>query len=876
MLGTGGLRLALVVVALLLAQSAGTHVQGGGLARAALAPQIGRSKGSPAARPDPVLARVPLAPNAGGMALDARNGHLFVASTGPLTATTYILPAGGQPQRPPPAGFGVVAMIDATSGKVLASTRVGLAPSRVLVAPGIRRVYVFNDGSPVGHGASLSVLDAASGALVRTVPLPAVPADSAVDDRTDLLFSAYPSSSLTAHGAVAVRDALTGTVVISTTVGYNPESVAVEEQTGRVFVGNNGFVYGTGDRDNGACTLDLCDPTVSVLDARTGRARGIVVLHHGVGGGSVVQNCGPYLYPSGGRVLAVVGDGQLGGGSLSLLDPATGTLRASLPFDANSCALGIDSRSGYALNPYAASGTPDSTTQGTSGATLFNVGSGIPSRFAGAPTRYVATGLNPSLVAVDSRNGRAFLTDAGGDSGGDLRVLNMADGTTYRSLLRGLRVMALTVDESRQRVFAIAEPVPPFPQLPATATLLMLDANVGLPPGSIAGARTPILAVADVARQQVFVASDPLAAAYAGYAAPAAGARIGALDSRSGRLRYTMAVGTHFAGMVLDPRTGHLFVVSAGDLDHPLHPSAPPELRMLDAASGAVRATIPIPGRVGPSLLGAAAGRVFVVTAPYGEVQTSALLSIDTDSGRLVATTPLSGTVGLGAIDEHAGVIYLVRSSACGQACPPGIIAVSARTGAVLRTLPLADQIGALAVDPASGRLFVLNEEANAVIGLDPLTGQRLGSTPLPGRVEYTLTADPAERQLFVPANLTLNSQDRVQPAQPLLQGVVYALSSADGGMIRAIQVQGGLIAGSLAVDSLHHRLFVGSQPATGNDDIVSMIDTVSGKVLAQAPVGLYPASIAVDPRTERVFVACEQTNSVSVLDERTGAPVRF
>lgn len=54
------------------------------------------------------------------------------------------------------------------------------------------------------------------------------------------------------------------------------------------------------------------------------------------------------------------------------------------------------------------------------------------------------------------------------------------------------------------------------------------------------------------------------------------------------------------------------------------------------------------------------------------------------------------------------------------------------------------------------------------------------------------------------------------------------------------------------------------------------MIDTVSGKVLAQAPVGLFPKSIAGDPRTERVFVACEQTNSVSVLDERTGAPVRF
>ena len=874
MLGTGGSRLALVAAAMLLAQSAGIHVQGPGSAMAPGAPQTVAVKGMSARTADPVLARVPLAPNAGGMALDARNGHLFVASTGPLTSTAYILSTGGQPQRPPPAGPGVVAMIDAASGKVLATTRVGLSPRRVLVAPGIRRVFVFNDGSPVGHGPSLSVLDAASGALVRTVPLQAVPADSAVDDRTDLLFSAYPASRPTVRGAVEVRDALTGTAVISTTVGYNPESVAVEAQTGRVFVGNNGFVYGSGDRDSGACTLDLCDPTVSILDARTGRSLGTVVLHHGVGGGSVVQNCGPYLYPSGGRVLAVVGDGQLGGGSLSFLDPATGALRASLPFDTNSCALGIDSRSGHALNPNAGGGTPDSTAQGTYGAALFNLGTGIPSRFAGAPTRYVATGLNPDLVAVDSRNGRAFLTDAGGDGGGDMRVLNMADGATYRSLLRGLRVVALTVDELRQRVFAIAEPVPPFPQLPATATLLVLDANVGLPPGSVAEARAPVLAVADAARQQVFVAGDPAAAF--GYATAVPGATVDALDSRSGRLRHAMPVGARPAGMVIDPRSGHLFVVSAGDLDHPLHPVASPDLRMLDATTGSLRATIPLTGTVGPPLLDAATGRVFVVTAPYEGAQASALLSIDSGSGRLAATTPLSGTVGLGAIDEHAGVVYLVRSSGCNPPCSPGIIAVSARTGAVLRTLPLADQIGALAVDPASGRLFLLDELANAVIGLDPLTGQRLGSTPFEGRVEYTLTADSAERQLFVPANLTLNSQDRVLPVQPLLQGVVYALSGADGGVLRAIRVQGGLIAGSLAVDSLHHRLFVGSQPATGNDDIVSMIDTVSGTVLAQAPVGLYPASVAIDPRTERVFVACEQTNSVSVLDERTGAPVGY
>jgi len=58
-------------------------------------------------------------------------------------------------------------MIDAASGTVLATTRVGLGPRQVLVAPGIRRVFVFNDGSPIGHGPSVSVFDERTGAPVR-------------------------------------------------------------------------------------------------------------------------------------------------------------------------------------------------------------------------------------------------------------------------------------------------------------------------------------------------------------------------------------------------------------------------------------------------------------------------------------------------------------------------------------------------------------------------------------------------------------------------------------------------------------------------------------------------------------------------------------
>ncbi len=92
---------------------------------------------------------------------------------------------------------GTVFMLDASSGAIIRTVDVGLNPLMGAVDEQRGRVYVLSRGpltmqsdtaytsgyAPVGAG-SVSVLDAASGQLLRTIPVGVDPHGLAVDERT--------------------------------------------------------------------------------------------------------------------------------------------------------------------------------------------------------------------------------------------------------------------------------------------------------------------------------------------------------------------------------------------------------------------------------------------------------------------------------------------------------------------------------------------------------------------------------------------------------------------------------------------------------------------------------------------------------------------
>jgi YVTN family beta-propeller protein len=158
-----------------------------------------------------------------GLVVDERAGHLFVAD------------ADGEP-------LGTVYTLDARTGTLRRRTSLaGEAGSMALDSPS-GRLFVLNSAQ-----SSVSVLDAATGRLVRTVAVDAGPTAIAVDERTRHAFV----FSLT--GSVSMLDARSGAVLRTTPVGNDPVSLAIDGPAGRVFV------------------VDDLDQTLSVLDARTGR-----------------------------------------------------------------------------------------------------------------------------------------------------------------------------------------------------------------------------------------------------------------------------------------------------------------------------------------------------------------------------------------------------------------------------------------------------------------------------------------------------------------------------------------------------------------------------------------------------------------------------
>jgi DNA-binding beta-propeller fold protein YncE len=177
--------------------------------------------------------------------------------------------------------------IDARNGSIVRSTAVGANPCAVAVDAVDDRVVVVNEAAPT----SLSVLDGATGRLLKTIPLGVQismvpPCSLAVDDRTGNVFvpgqgsvkdgvpiangriamvdvkalrrlliavvGVGPIAEASSHsrlvvanygnwlkhagGSISILDSSSGRVISQLAVAGNPTAVAADERTGQVFV----------------------------------------------------------------------------------------------------------------------------------------------------------------------------------------------------------------------------------------------------------------------------------------------------------------------------------------------------------------------------------------------------------------------------------------------------------------------------------------------------------------------------------------------------------------------------------------------------------------------------------------------------------------
>lgn len=202
----------------------------------------------------PLRARVIQTPR---VALAAGSSLLSDATTMVLDAATRRLFVLHQPYAQGLSPSGRVDVFDEQTLALVRSVPVG----RIALAPVLdgatARVFVASQQSN-----TIAVLDAATGALLRTTRLPisdlSASAPPVVDEKTGRVFFAAAGNP----GVVAVLDAHDGSLLHMVPVAAYPESIGVDVGAGRVLAASQGHAH----------------PSLSVLDARSGAVLHVVAL----------------------------------------------------------------------------------------------------------------------------------------------------------------------------------------------------------------------------------------------------------------------------------------------------------------------------------------------------------------------------------------------------------------------------------------------------------------------------------------------------------------------------------------------------------------------------------------------------------------------
>jgi len=339
------------------------------------------------------------------LAVAERQGHVFVLN-----------------QDPRETSLGSVSMLDSRTGRVLGVVPVGRGARTLAVDERTGRVFVLNAG-PTASGAlgpngaaSVSVLDAATGRVLRTTAVGRGAQALIIDDRRGRVLVAIESfDPPTVQGRLpitktflrildATMGALQRTLVVHD-AGFSGGSLVLDPPSGDLFVGGGACPYPPPPSTNFTC--------VTRLDGMTGRVRARSTIPNDDTLPVVVSGLADD--PVAGRLVVYFADGH-GTGYVAVLVAATGAVLTTTPLRASSDyegpALAIDARCGCALvvvrpssydgpaGPFEASvfETRGGALRGSVDVSEVGGRGGISSEYGALPE-----------AAVDGRTGRAFV-----------------------------------------------------------------------------------------------------------------------------------------------------------------------------------------------------------------------------------------------------------------------------------------------------------------------------------------------------------------------------------------------------------------------------------------------------------------------------------
>lgn len=303
-----------------------------------------------------------------------------------------------------------------------------------------------------------------------------------------------------------------------------------------------------------------------------------------------------------------------------------------LPLPPSPQASGLDAPAGHLIVAIVGPRLPDEVR-------IYNLRHGtLVQRIAVAPV--------PLALAVDERTGRVFV--AQGDT--TLSILDGWQGRVLRTVAVGLLPLAVAVDARTHRVF-VAGRAPllaaDFAEMIATSYgrptgyVSTLDSRSGTLEGTVAVGQEPIALAVDAQRSRVFVANS-------------GSATVSVLDARRGTLLRTVVVGPAPAAVVVDERRGRVFVATVRGV------------AVLDARTGAWVRLLRTDTTFRALAVEGRSGHLLGITARDDRVQI-----IDAGRGTLQQTIHVGLRPQTIALDQRDGWVILTQRGGRTRAVPP-------------------------------------------------------------------------------------------------------------------------------------------------------------------------------------------------------------
>jgi YVTN family beta-propeller protein len=238
----------------------------------------------------------------------------------------------------------------------------------------------------------------------------------------------------------------------------------------------------------------------------------------------------------------------------------------------------------------------------------------------------------------------------------------------------------------------------------------------------------------------------------------------------------------------------------------------------------------------------------FLTEIPIGGEGGWDILTIDPTANRLylshstkVVVVDLSNNAVAGEIGDTPGVHAFVAVpevkrgfSSNGKESKSSVVDLT-----TLKTISKVDtgsNPDAVVYEPRHGEVYVFNHTGNSVTVINAKTGTVSATIPLEGTPEFAAVDERAGR-------IYCNIEDKSE---------VAVIDAAKHEVVAYWPLAPGEGPSGIALDAQHHRLFSGC-----HNKLMTMLDTNTGKVIANVPIGAGVDGCAFDGATQLAFASC-------------------